>query len=174
MLDITYVMSWLARSFRLHADYSDLMDLSRFVGLPDLGSLDYVAIIVEELESALRLYRDTLLAATSPREEHERYGFSAAYVDLGYARLKVMQPYDRTRPVVGMIDAQSRLGLHHVSYRVERIAALRERLIGDGYRPFGTDGVVEVPGGRMSLLRPPDSRLPLIRLFEAGQAAPTR
>lgn len=146
------------------------MDLSRFVACGgDLGSLDYVAIVVDELERALDLYRDVFLAAVSPREEYERHGFSAAYVDLGYARLKLMQPYDRTRPVVGLVDAQARFGLHHVSYKVTGITAVRERMIGRGYRPFGSDGVLSVPGGRMSFLRPPDSRLPLIRLFEAGQ-----
>jgi methylmalonyl-CoA/ethylmalonyl-CoA epimerase len=146
------------------------MDLSRFVASGgDLGSLDYVAIVVDELESAVDLYRNTLFASVSPREEHERHGFSAAYVDLGYARLKLMQAYDRTRPVVGLVDAQARFGLHHVSYKVTEIASVRQRMIGRGYRPFGTDGVLPAPGGRMSFLRPPDSRLPLIRLFEAGQ-----
>lgn len=134
-----------------------------------IGRLDYVAILVEELESEIGRYRDTLLATVSRREEYERYGFSSAYVDLGYARLKLMQPYDRTRPIVGMIDAQSRFGLHHVSYRVESVAAVRERMIGEGYRPFGTDDVVAAPGGGlMSFLRPSDSRLPLVRLFQAA------
>jgi methylmalonyl-CoA/ethylmalonyl-CoA epimerase len=146
------------------------MDLSRFAAAQgNPGSLDYVAIVVDELERALTLYRETFLATVSPREEHARHGFSSAYVDLGYARLKLMQPYDRAGPIVGMIDVQSRFGLHHVSYRVEGIAAARERLIGEGYRPFGTDGTVAAPGGgRMSFLRPPDGRLPLIRLFEAA------
>jgi|SRR5688572_10302447 methylmalonyl-CoA epimerase len=153
--------------FRPGAVYIGAMDLSRFVAFDDLGSLDYVAIVVDELEIALGRYRDVFLAAVSPREEYERHGFSAAYVDLGYARLKLMQPYDRTRPVVGLVDAQSRLGLHHVSYKVSGIAAVRARMIGEGYRPYGTDDVLSAPGGRMSFLRPPDNRLPLIRLFEA-------
>lgn len=131
------------------------------------GRLEYVALVVEELESEIGRYRDTFLASVSSREEYERYGFSSAYVDLGYARLKLMQPYDRSGPVVGMIDAQSRFGLHHVSYRVEGITALRERMIGEGYRPFGTDGLIATTGGRMSFLRPPDGRLPLVRIFEA-------
>lgn len=146
------------------------MDPSGFAAFAGrFGQLDYVAIVVDQLDGEIARYRDTFLATVSPREEYERYGFSTAYVDLGYARLKLMQPYDRSRPVVGMVDAQSRLGLHHVSYRVEGIAVVRKRLIDEGYRPFGTDGVVTMPNGNLtSFLRPSDSRLPLVRLFEAA------
>lgn len=149
------------------------MELTRLTAFSsDVGTLDYVALLVEELDGALGLYRSAFLAKVSPREEYARYGFSAAYVDLGYARLKLMQAYDRARPVVGLVDAQARLGLHHVSYKVTGIAAVRERMIGEGFRPFGPNGVVSGPGGRMSFLRPSDNRLPLIRLFEPDQVLP--
>lgn len=67
-----------------------------------------------------------------------------------------------------MVDTQSRLGSHHVSYRVEGIVAVRERLIDEGCRPFGTDTIVASPGGGLSFfLRPSDSFRPLVRPFEA-------
>jgi len=140
-------------------------EFGAFAAAP-FGRLDYVALLVDRLDEASAHYRDTFRATVTPPQEFAQYGFCSAYVDLGYARLKLMQSLERPDAIVNLSDARAPSGLHHVSYRVEHLVPLREMLIDQGYRPYGTNGVTDVAGGRATFLRPPDGIAPLVRLFE--------
>lgn len=133
---------------------------------PAFGKLDYVALLVEELGEASAHYRETFLATVTPPQDYAQYGFSSAYVDLGYARLKLMQPLERPDTIVNLAGERASYGLHHVSYQVEHLAELREMLVDQGYRPYGSNAIAEVAGGRTTFLRPPQAIVPLVRLFE--------
>ncbi len=140
-------------------------EIGAFSATP-FGKLDYVALLVDRLDEASAHYRETFRATVTPPQDYAQYGFCSAYVDLGYARLKLMQPLERPDTIVNLPEDRARSGLHHVSYQVEHLVALRERLIDQGYRPYGSNEVTEVAGGRTTFLRPPDGIAPLVRLFE--------
>lgn len=142
-----------------------LFEIGAFAA-PRFGTLDYVALLVDRLDEATAHYRETFRASVTPPQDYAQYGFSSAYVDLGYARLKLMQPLERPDTVVNLAEDRARYGLHHVSYQVEHLAALREMLVGQGYRPYGSNAVTDVAGGRTTFLRPPHAIVPLVRLFE--------
>ncbi|WP_295132268.1 VOC family protein [uncultured Reyranella sp.] len=142
-----------------------LSEIGAFSATP-FGKLDYVALLVDRLDEASAHYRETFQATVTPPQDYAQYGFSSVYVDLGYARLKLMQPLERPETIVNLAEDRARYGLHHVSYQVEHLVALRERLVDQGYRPYGANAVTDVAGGRTTFLRPPDAIMPLMRLFE--------
>jgi methylmalonyl-CoA/ethylmalonyl-CoA epimerase len=133
-----------------------------------VGVLDHIAMIVDDLDAAIGHYRDFFHASVSPTEVHARYGFSSAFVDLGYSRLRLLQPQGPTLPVATFFGPHPLAGIHHVCYRVEAIGPARRRLQRKGYRPLG-DGRVKrsSQGRRMVFLRPTGLEGPLVKLEEA-------
>ncbi len=133
-----------------------------------VGVLDHIAMIVDDLEAAAAHYRDFFYASVSPTEVHAQYGFSSAIVDLGYARLRLLQPDGPASPIATFFGPHALAGIHHVCYRVEAIGPARRRLQRRGYRQLG-DGRVKrsSQGRRMVFLRPTGMEGPLVKLEEA-------
>src|SRR5689334_18609592 len=104
------------------------------------GRLDYLALVVDDLGSAIETYRTLFFADVTAAEHNAQYGFSWAFVDLGYSRLRLMQPDGPDATVVSFFGWRAGCGIQHVCYRVEDILAARERLESAGARPMGDGG----------------------------------
>jgi len=130
-----------------------------------VGRLDHVALVVDDLVAAIESYRSLFFAEVSGEEHNAQYGFSSAYVDLGYSRLRLMQPDGPDATVVSFFGWRAGGGIHHVCYRVEDIMVARGRLEGAGARPMG-DGTLKrnADGKPMLFLRQAGEDTPLIKL----------
>ena len=88
---------------------------------PAFGTLDHVAMIVDDLNMEAARYRDVFSAKVSPTEVHAQYGCSSAFIDLGYSRLRLFQAHDAASPITTFWGPHALAGIHHVCYRVEEI-----------------------------------------------------
>jgi methylmalonyl-CoA/ethylmalonyl-CoA epimerase len=132
-----------------------------------VGTLDHVAMVVDDLEAAAARYRDVLLAEVSPPEVHARYGCSSVFVDLGYSRLRLFQAHDPASGLTAFFGPHSLAGIHHVCYRVDRIESACSMLRKKGYRLLGGEEYKRSSqGNRMIFLRPPELPGPLVKLEE--------
>jgi methylmalonyl-CoA/ethylmalonyl-CoA epimerase len=132
-----------------------------------VGTLDHVAMIVDDLHAEAARYRDMFAAEVSPTELHAQYGCSSVFIDLGYSRLRLFQAHDSTSPITTFFGPHPLAGVHHVRYRVEEIDSASSTLKTKGYRPLGTgDYKRSNDGRRMIFLRPPDLPGPLVKLEE--------
>jgi methylmalonyl-CoA/ethylmalonyl-CoA epimerase len=132
-----------------------------------VGTLDHVAMIVDDLDREAARYRDLFSAEVFPKEIHAQYGCSSAFVDLGYSRLRLFQPHDAASPITTFFGPHPVAGIHHVCYRVDEIDSASRALKAKGYRPLGTgDYKRSNHGKRMIFLRPPDLPGPLVKLEE--------
>jgi methylmalonyl-CoA/ethylmalonyl-CoA epimerase len=132
-----------------------------------VGTLDHVAMIVDDLHAEAARYRDMFAAEVSPTELHAQYGCSSVFIDLGYSRLRLFQAHDSTSPITTFFGPHPLAGVHHVCYRVEEIDSASSTLKTKGYRPLGTgDYKRSNVGRRMIFLRPPDLPGPLVKLEE--------
>lgn len=130
-----------------------------------VGQLDHVALVVDDLAAAAETYRTLFFADVSPAEHNARYGFSSAFVDLGYSRLRLMQPDGPDATVVSFFGWRAGGGIHHVCYRVADILRAREQLQSAGARPVG-DGALKhnADGKPVLFLRQAGEDTPLIKL----------
>ena len=91
--------------------------------------IDHVGVAVEEIESALELYRDRLRLRVAHREVVADQGVEAVLLDVGENHVELLAPLDSGTPV-GKFLAKRGPGLHHVAYLVDDVdatlAALRE------------------------------------------------
>jgi methylmalonyl-CoA/ethylmalonyl-CoA epimerase len=133
----------------------------------DIGTLDHVALVVQDLEAEVRMYRDVYFADVSATEDYAQYGFSSVFVNLGYARLRLLQPYGQGSPIVSLLDPHELAGIHHVCYKVDDIKQMRDKLRDNGYRPLSDKDFKSGPEGKLIVfLRPTERQGPLVKLEE--------
>lgn len=130
-----------------------------------VGRLDHIAMVVDDLAAAIESYRTLFFAEVTAAQHNAQYGFSSAFVDLGYSRLRLMQPDGPGATVVSFFGWEAGGGIHHVCYRVEDIAAACERLERGGARVMGDGGTKRSAEGKpMLFLRQAGEDTPLIKL----------
>ncbi len=85
--------------------------------------IDHVAIVVRELEVALRFYRDTLGVAPSRVIDFPREGVKIAFLPLGGpggSEIELLEPTDPAGGVARFLEKRGE-GLHHLCLEVEDI-----------------------------------------------------
>jgi len=85
--------------------------------------IDHVAIVVRELESALRFYRDTLGVAPSRVIDFPREGVKIAFLPLGGpggSEIELLEPTDPAGGVARFLEKHGE-GMHHICLEVEDI-----------------------------------------------------
>jgi methylmalonyl-CoA epimerase len=91
--------------------------------------IDHVAIVVRDMEAALRFYRDTLGTAPSRVIDFPREGVKIAFLPLGGpggSEIELLEPTDPAGGVARFLEKRGE-GLHHLCLEVEDIdAALAE------------------------------------------------
>lgn len=91
--------------------------------------LDHVAIVVRDLDAAIRLYRDTLGLELSEIEEVPEQKVRTAIFGKGMGRVELICPTTKDSGVARYLDKRGE-GLHHICLEVEdleaALAALRK------------------------------------------------
>jgi methylmalonyl-CoA epimerase len=103
--------------------------------------IDHVAIAVNDLDAAVRWYKDAFGASVVHRELVESDGVEEALIAVADSYVQLLMPTSETSPVARYL-AQRGEGLHHVGYRVkdcsEALAAVKRmgaRVIDEEPRP---------------------------------------
>jgi methylmalonyl-CoA/ethylmalonyl-CoA epimerase len=130
------------------------------------GAFDHIALIVADLESEARRYRDLFHAEISAPEHNPQYGISSVFVDLGYSRLRLLQPDGSGSGIAAFFGPHPLAGIHHVCYRVDAIEQARNEMQRRGYHPMSPAFKRSAEGKRLIFLRPPDRPGPLVKLQE--------
>jgi methylmalonyl-CoA/ethylmalonyl-CoA epimerase len=118
-----------------------------------LTALDHVGVAVEDIDSALALYRDTLGMPLVHRETVTEQGVDAALLDVGESHVELLQPLGPETPV-GRFLSKKGPGLHHVAYRVASVQDTLDACAAAGLRLIDTTPRVGIRGSRVAFLHP--------------------
>ena len=89
--------------------------------------LDHVAIVVEDLDAAIRIYRDVLGLELVEVEEVAEQQVRTAIFGRGRGRLELISPTVKGSGVARFLEKRGE-GLHHICIEVEDIEAALEAL----------------------------------------------
>src|SRR3979411_2310173 len=92
-----------------------------------LAAIDHVGVAVEDIDSALALYRESLGMPLVHRETVAEQGVDAALLDVGDGHVELLQPLG-PETAVGKFLARRGPGLQHVASRVGDIDATLTKL----------------------------------------------
>lgn len=95
--------------------------------------LDHVGIAVDDLDAALEFYAGALGLEVEASEDVPSQGVRAHFVRVGSAALELLEATAEESPVRRFVDRRG-AGLHHVTLRVDDVAAALARLKARGVR----------------------------------------
>ena len=132
-----------------------------------IKGLSHVSIVVPNLAAAARELKDKYGLEIGEVRVNEQQGVRLAYVELGNARIELMEPARADAPVAKFIERNPQGGLHHFCLAVDDVAATADsaeakgvRVLGDGRPQFN------VHGERIAFVHPKDFLGVLVEIEE--------
>ena len=132
-----------------------------------INGLSHVSIVVPSLERAAARLRDVYALTVGAPQVNEAQGVRVAYVELGNARIELMEPLRPDSPVSKFLQRNPQGGIHHFSLAVDDVNAVVQTLSASGVRVLGDGGTqVNVHGERIAFVHPRDFFGALVELEE--------
>ena len=128
---------------------------------------NHVSIVVPDLAAAIERLQSVYGLRASEPLTNEQQGVRLAWIDLGNARLELMEPSRPDSPVGKFLERNPAGGIHHFCLNVDRVDATTGALAARGVRVLG-DGrpQVNVHGDRIAFVHPRDFLGALVELEE--------
>ena len=98
--------------------------------------IDHIAIAVNNVEDAAKIYQEALGVDTVEFETVESEGVKLAIIHLENGRIELMQPINDESPIKKFLDQKGQ-GLHHMALQTNNIEDEVERMEGCGIQFLG-------------------------------------
>jgi len=132
-----------------------------------LTGFSHVSIVVPDLEAAARALAERFGLTVGKPLINDQQGVRIAYIDLGNAKVELMQPSRPDSPVAKFLERNPKGGIHHFSVNVDSVDRTANELKAKGVRVLG-DGTPQhsVAGARIAFIHPADFLGALVELEE--------
>ena len=129
--------------------------------------LSHVSIVVPSLDAAAARLAQTYGLQIGAISVNEQQGVRMAYVDLGNAKIELMEPSRPDSPIAKFLERNPKGGIHHFCLGVDSVDAARTDLAEKGAQVLG-DGKAQynVHGERIAFVHPKDFLGALVELEE--------
>jgi methylmalonyl-CoA/ethylmalonyl-CoA epimerase len=133
-----------------------------------ITGLSHVSIVVPDIEAAAKALHEKYGLAVGPRQVNAEQGVRLAYVELGAARIELMEPSRPDSPVAKFLERNPKGGIHHFSLSVDDVDAAAHAFACNGVRLLG-DGQPQrnVAGERIAFIHPGDFLGALVELEQS-------
>jgi methylmalonyl-CoA/ethylmalonyl-CoA epimerase len=118
-----------------------------------LSAIDHIGIAVDDLDAAVKLYRDSLGMPVVHRETVAEQGVEAVLLDVGESHVELLAPLSPDT-AVGKFLAKRGSGLHHVAYRVPSVDDTLTELANQGMRLIDERPRTGIRGSRVAFIHP--------------------
>lgn len=132
-----------------------------------ITGLSHVSIVVPSLDAAAQRLREVYGLTLGEVKVNEQQGVRMAYVELGNARIELMEPLRADSPVSKFLERNPGGGTHHFCLAVDSVDATAGEIAQKGARVLG-DGTPQrnVHGERIAFVHPRDFLGALVELEE--------
>lgn len=129
--------------------------------------LSHVSIVVPSLDEAAKRLQEIYGLAIGEIKVNEQQGVRMAYVDLGNAKIELMEPSRADSPVAKFLERNPKGGIHHFCVGVDSVDTTRAELTGKGAQVLGdVKPQFNVHGERIAFVHPKDFLGALVELEE--------
>jgi len=132
-----------------------------------ITGLSHVSIVVPDIEAAARQLHEKYGLEVGPRMLNAEQGVRLAYVELGAAKIELMEPSRPDSPVAKFLERNPKGGIHHFSLGVDDVEKAARAFARNGVRVLG-EGKPQhnVAGERIAFIHPGDFLGALVELEE--------
>ena len=131
------------------------------------ATLDHIGIAVANLDEALAFYRDALGLEVEVPEEVPSQRVRAHFIPAGQAALELLEATAEDSPIAKYL-AKRGPGLHHITLRVDDIAAALARLKARGVRLIDESPRPGAHGSLVAFIHPSSAHGVLVELMQAS------
>ena len=132
-----------------------------------ITGLSHVSIAVPSLDAAAKRLLELYGLATGAPVVNEQQGIRLAYVDLGNARIELMEPARPDSSISKFLDQHPGGGIHHFCLGVDEMVETAAAIAGKGVRVIGEAGSTRnVHGELIAFVHPKDFLGALVELEE--------
>jgi methylmalonyl-CoA/ethylmalonyl-CoA epimerase len=133
--------------------------------MTDIKGIDHIAIVVEDLEVALKFWKDRLGLALDHIKTVSSQGVKIAFLPVGDSEVELVQPLDEDSGVAKYLRKKG-AGMHHLCFEVEDIQEKLRDLESQGVRLIDQEPHVMDDGRKLAFLHPKSASGVLIELYE--------
>lgn len=133
--------------------------------MTQVTGLSHVAIAVPSIAAAVEALTRRLGVVAGGVQENAAQGVRLCYLDLGNARIELIEPTSPASPIAKFLERNPGGGIHHISLNVGDLDAALAAAIAAGGRQAGKSGT-NVHGERIAFLGPRELAGVLVELEE--------
>ena len=137
--------------------------------MPTIKRIDHIAIVVEDIESALGFWRDALGLELEHVEEVPEQKSIVAFLPTGESEVELVKPTTDDSGVARYLNKRGP-GIHHICFEVEDIESALEDLKRKGVRLINETPTKGAGGKRIAFIHPESTNGVLVELYELKQA----
>jgi methylmalonyl-CoA/ethylmalonyl-CoA epimerase len=115
--------------------------------------IDHIGVAVDDLDSALALYKERFGMAEQHRETVEAQGVEAVLLGIGEGHVELLRPLGPDT-AVGKFLQNRGPGLHHVAYQTTDIDSALEQVKAAGLEVIDEEPRVGIGGARVAFVHP--------------------
>lgn len=132
-----------------------------------ITGLSHVSIAVPSLAAAAKRLHDIYGLTVGEPQVNEGQGVRLAYVELGNARIELMEPARPDSPIAKFLEQHPAGGIHHFCLAVDALVPSAAAIGGKGARILGEAGTARnVHGELIAFVHPKDFLGALVELEE--------
>jgi len=128
--------------------------------------IDHIGIAVGDIAEALAFYRDALGLEIEPPEDVPSQRVRAHFIPAGESALELLEATSDDSPIAKYV-ARRGPGLHHITLRVDDIAAALAQLKARGVRLIDESPRPGAHGSRVAFIHPSSAHGVLVELKQA-------
>ena len=132
-----------------------------------IKKMNHVAIVVENIESALTFWRDQLGLELDHIEDVPSQASNVAFLPVGEGEVELVKPTDPDSGLAKYLEKRGE-GMHHICLEVDDIEGMLNILNEKGVRLINQEPI-DLPGRRMAFIHPKAANGVLLELYEITQ-----
>ena len=133
------------------------------------GRIDHIGVAVDDLDAAVRLYRDRFGMREQHRETVEAFGVDAVLLEVGDGHVELLKPLSDDS-AVGRFVAKNGPGMHHVAYQTANIDSALGSARAAGLELIDNQPRPGIRGSRVAFLHPKATGGVLTELVEPAHS----
>ena len=132
--------------------------------MPRINRIEHVAVVVEDIATALEFWQDALGLELEHIEDIPDQQSRVAFLPVGESEVELVQPITDDSGVRRFLQKRGP-GTHHICFEVDDLVALLERLKGKGVRLINETPIVS-GGKKLAFIHPESTGGVLVELYE--------
>ena len=132
-----------------------------------LKQIDHIAVVVQDVEAALKVYRDALGLPLARVEDVPAEGVKVAFLPMpeGDGEVELVQPTDEESGIARFLAKRGQ-GIHHICFRVDDIQAAMDHVTANGLQVIEDEPRVGSQGQKYVFIHPKSAHGVLIELYQ--------